>query len=74
MCDDYHTFLIAPFVFTRLLLDEIYHVVGYEFAYRNQDEKCGGGVRIYITDTIKFKVRNDVTKLDESIENLWIEI
>ena len=64
MCDDYHTFLIASFVFTRLLLDEIYHVIGYEFAYRNQDEKCGAGVRIYITDTIKFKVSNAVTKLD----------
>ena len=25
--DDYHIFLIAPFVFTRLLLDEIYHLV-----------------------------------------------
>ena len=24
--DDYHIFLIAPFVFTRLLLDEIYHL------------------------------------------------
>ena len=44
----------------------------YEFAYRNRDEKCGGGVGIYIRDTIEFKVRNDISKLDES--NLWVEI
>ena len=25
--DDYHIFLIAPLVFTRLLLDEIYHLI-----------------------------------------------
>ena len=27
MWDDYHIFLIAPLVFTRLLLDEIYHLI-----------------------------------------------
>ena len=27
MSDDYHIFLIAPLVFTRLLLDEIYHLI-----------------------------------------------
>ena len=27
MWDDYHIFLIAPRVFTRLLLDEIYHLI-----------------------------------------------
>ena len=25
--DDYHIFLIAPLIFTRLLLDEIYHLI-----------------------------------------------
>ena len=44
----------------------------YEFAYRNRDEKCGGGVGIYFRDTTEFKVRNDISKLDES--NLWVEI
>ena len=29
--DDYHIFLIAPFVFTRLLLDEIYHLIELPF-------------------------------------------
>ena len=31
MWDDYHIFLIASFVFTRLLLDEIYHLIGLPF-------------------------------------------
>ena len=29
--DDYHVFLIATFVFTRLLLDEIYHLIELPF-------------------------------------------
>ena len=29
--DDYHVFLIAPCVFTRLLLDEIYHPIKLPF-------------------------------------------
>ena len=31
MWDDYHMFLIAPLVFTRLLLDEIYHLIELPF-------------------------------------------
>ena len=31
MRDDYHIFLIAPLVFTRLLLDEIYHIIELPF-------------------------------------------
>ena len=31
MWDDYRIFLIAPLVFTRLLLDEIYHLIELHF-------------------------------------------
>ena len=31
MCDDCHIFLIVPLVFTRLLLDEIYHLIELPF-------------------------------------------
>ena len=31
MWDDYHVFLIAPLVFTRELLDEIYHLIELPF-------------------------------------------
>ena len=47
---------------------------GYELTYRNRDEERGGCVGIYIRDTIEFMVRDDISKLDESIEHLWVEI
>ena len=47
---------------------------GYEFVYRNRDEKRGGGVGIYTRDMIEFKVSSDISKLDDSIEHLWVEI
>ena len=53
---------------------EYVRLPGYEFAYRNRDEKRGDGVGIYTRDTIEFKVCNDILKLDESIEYLWVEI
>ena len=31
MWDDYHVFLVATFVFTRLLLDEIYRLIELPF-------------------------------------------
>ena len=51
-----------------------YVVNGYEFVYRNRDEKRGGGVGIYTRDMIEFKVNSDISKLDDSIEHLWVEI
>jgi len=53
---------------------EYVKVPGYEFVYRNRDEKRGGGVGIYIKETINFKIRNDIVKIDETIEHTWIEI
>ena len=56
------------------MLETFTRLPGYEFTYRNRDEKRGGGVGIYIRDTIEFMIRNDISKLDESIEHLWVEI
>ena len=53
---------------------EYFRLPSNEFTYQNRDEKRGGGVGIYVRDTIEFKVRNDILKLDESIEHLWVEI
>ena len=47
---------------------EYVRLPAYKFAYRIRDEKCGGDIGIYIRDTIESKVRNDIWKLDESIE------
>ena len=48
-------------------------ILGYKFRYRNQNERRGGGVGLYIKDSIEYKVRHDLNKIDESIEHLWIE-
>ena len=37
MWDDYHVFLIATLVFTKLLLDEIYHLIGLPFEWLIDD-------------------------------------
>ena len=39
MWDEYHIFLIAPLVFTRLLLHEIYHLIELLFYINNQKFK-----------------------------------
>ena len=49
---------------------EYIRLPGYEFAYRNRDEKRGWGVGIYIRDTLEFKVSDDMSNLDESTEHL----
>ena len=38
MWDDYHVFLIATFLFTRLLLDKIYHLIELPFEWLIDDE------------------------------------
>ena len=45
-----------------------------DLAYRDRDEKRGGGAGVYIRDTIEFEVCSDILKLDDSIEHLWVEI
>ena len=56
------------------MLETFTRLPGYEFTYRNRDEKRGEGGGIYIRDAIEFMVRNDISKLDESIEHLWVDI
>ena len=48
-------------------------IPGYSFYYKNRDERLGGGVGIYIKDAIKYKEQQDLSKLDETIEHMWIE-
>ena len=46
---------------------------GYKFSCKNRNERRGGGVGLYIKDSIEYKVGHDLNKIDESIEHLWIE-
>ena len=43
-------------------------IQGYNFCFRNQDKRRGGGVGLNIKDTIKYKERQEFSKLDETIE------
>ena len=57
----------------RNLLQYI-NVPGYQFEYRNRNSKRGGGVGVYLKNHMKYKTRNDIVKIDETIEHLWLEI
>ena len=53
---------------------EYVNLPGYKFSYRNRDEKRGGGVGVYIKDCITYKIRSDIISLDDSLEQLWVEV
>ena len=48
-------------------------IPGYSFCYKNRDERRVGGVGMHTKDIIKFKERQDLSKLDGTIEHMWIE-
>ena len=48
-------------------------IPGHNFCCRNQDEKKVGSVGLYIKCTIKYKERQDLSKLDGAIEHMWAE-
>ena len=35
-------------------------IPGYKFSYRNRNERRGGGIGLYIKDSIEYKVRHDL--------------
>ena len=49
-------------------------ITGYNIEYNNRDKKRGGGVGMYIKDTLPYRVRKDITALDSDIEHLWVEL
>ena len=57
----------------NLLLQHV-AIPGYVHAFNNRDRLRGGGVDIYIKESIKFKRRYDIEKRYPSMEHLWIEI
>ena len=47
---------------------------GYNFVYKNREQKSGGGVGAYLKEELDFKVSEDLSRLDATIEQLWLEI
>ena len=50
------------------------NIEDYKSAFRNRENKKGGGVGLYIKDHLSFSVRHDLNKIEETIETLWIEV
>ena len=73
----HHTFDIITLSETWLRNDtnllQYVQTPAYSFRYKNRDEWRGGGVGMYIKDTIKYKEPQDLSKLDETIKHMWIE-
>ena len=53
---------------------EYVQIPGYNTVFRNRENKKGGGVGFYVKDHLSFTLRNDITKMDDSIETIWIEV
>ena len=47
---------------------------GYVPKFRHRDKKRGGGVGMYIHESVKFKKRDDITEKDNTMEHMWMEI
>ena len=47
---------------------------GYNIVFGNRENKKGDGVGFYVKDHLSFTLRNDITKMDDSIETIWIEV
>jgi hypothetical protein len=53
---------------------DLYNIPGYFFIYKNRKKLSKGGVAMYISNTINFKVRNDVGIFEEGeFESIFIE-
>ena len=48
-------------------------IPGYKFSYKNRHERTGGVVGLYNKDSIEYKVRHDLNKIDGSIKHLQID-
>ena len=56
------------------LLIQYVTIPGYIHAFNNRDKIRGGGVGVYIKESIKFRRREDLEKRYPTMEHLWIEI
>ena len=55
-------------------LQNYVQINGYNATFKNRENKKGGGVGLYIKDHLKYTVRHDLSKIDETLEILWVEI
>lgn len=53
---------------------EYYNIPGYNFEYKNRISRGKGGVGMYISQTVKYKVRSDLNNATDHYESCFIEI
>ena len=53
---------------------EYYHLSGYKFEYTNRVRREKGGVGLYISNDVKYKLRQDLCKANSNFESCFVEI
>ena len=53
---------------------ERYEIEGYRSVHNFRNRRGGGGVALYVKDTLEFRLRNDLSIQNSYIESLFIEI
>ena len=49
-------------------------IPGYNFVYKNREQKRSGGVGAYLKEELGLKICEDLNRLDKTIEQLWEKI
>ena len=53
---------------------DLFHLDGYNHEFLIRNQKTGGGVSLYIDESIDYKIRTDLCLFDDIAECIWIEI
>ena len=56
-----------------LLLNHV-TIPGYKNEFNNRDGKRGGSVGLYIREGLQYKRRDDITRKDSTMEQLWLQV
>lgn len=56
-----------------LLLNHV-TIPGYKNEFNNREEKRGGGVGLYIRESLQYKRRDDIIEKDRTMEHLWLQV
>ena len=53
---------------------EYYHLPGYNFEFMNRIGREKGGVGIYVSNDVKYRLRQDLCKANSNFESCFVEI
>ena len=70
----YHEYTIISETHLKDKPTEYYNLSGYSLEYTNRTRCEKGGVCMYISQNVKYKLRNDLCKATPNYESCFIEI